>query len=68
MTIDRERMVADLRALVRIPSITGSEEAAAVWAAAAIRGVGLTVEELAPDPIAIRADPAWPGQETPRGS
>jgi acetylornithine deacetylase len=61
-------MIADLGALVRIPSITGSEEAAAAWAAAALRDTGLTVEERAPDPAAIRADPAWPGEEMPRSS
>lgn len=68
MAIDRERMVADLRAMVRIPSITGSEEAVAAWAAATLRGAGLAVSEIAADPVAIRADPAWPGQEMPRGS
>jgi hypothetical protein len=31
--IDRERLLADLRALVRIPSITGSEDAVSAWAA-----------------------------------
>ena len=66
--IDRERMVADLRELVRIPSITGSEEAVAAWAAVALRDAGLTVEEIAADPMAIRADPAWPGEEMPRDS
>jgi acetylornithine deacetylase len=64
--IDRERMIDDLRALVRIPSITGSEEAVAVWAAEALRGVGLAVEEISADPLAIRADPSWPGDEMPR--
>jgi acetylornithine deacetylase len=68
MAIDRERMVADLRAMVRIPSITGSEEAVAAWAAATLRGAGLAVSEIAADPVAIRADPAWPGEEMPRGS
>jgi acetylornithine deacetylase len=66
--IDRERLIADLRKLIRIPSVTGSEEAVAGWAAAALRDVGLTVDELAADPQAIQADPAWPGREMPRTS
>ncbi|MEA2608877.1 MAG: acetylornithine deacetylase, partial [Chloroflexota bacterium] len=66
--IDRDRLVADLRELVRIPSITGSEEAAADWAAAALRDAGLAVEEIEADPETIRTDPAWPGEEMPRTS
>ena len=61
-------MVADLQALIRIPSITGSEEAVAAWAADALRDLGLTVEIHAPDPATIRADPDWPGEEMPRTS
>ena len=66
--IDRERLEADLRALIRIPSITGSEEAVMAWAADALREVGLAVETIRPDLDAIRADPAWPGEEMPRQS
>ena len=65
-TIDRERLVADLTALVRIPSVTGSEEAVADWAAAALRELGLRVEVVKPSLEAIRADPDWPGEEMPR--
>ncbi len=61
-------MVADLRELVRIPSITGSEDAVAARAASMLRDAGLAVDELAADPVAIRADPAWPGREMPRTS
>ncbi|MFL5721401.1 MAG: M20/M25/M40 family metallo-hydrolase, partial [Chloroflexota bacterium] len=64
--MDRERLVDDLTALVRIPSVTGSEEAIAAWTAEALRDLGLAVETLAPDPTAVRADPDWPGQEMPR--
>jgi acetylornithine deacetylase len=67
-SIDRERLIADLRDLIRIPSVTGSEETVAGWAARALREVGLDVHEIAADPEAIRADPAWPGQERPRTS
>ena len=66
--IDRERMVEDLRALVRTPSVTGSEEAVAAWAARALSELGLAVEVVTPDPAAIRADPDWPGEEMARTS
>jgi acetylornithine deacetylase len=66
--IDRERLLADLRALVRIQSITGSEDAVSAWAATALREAGLGVEVLAPDPAVIRADPDWTGEEMPRTS
>ena len=61
-------MIADLQALVRIPSITGSEEAVAAWAADAVRALGMEVDVLTPDPAVIRADPAWPGEEMTRAS
>ena len=66
--VDRQRLVEDLRALIRIPSVTGSEEGVAVWAADALRELGLEVELVTPDLAAIRADPAWPGQEMDRTS
>ncbi len=66
--IDRERLVADLAALVRIPSVTGSEEAVAAWAADALTEIGFAVELVEPDLDAIRADPAWPGAEMARTS
>ncbi len=66
--IDVEHLVEDLRALVTIPSITGSEEAVAAWAADALRGLGMAVEVVTPDPAAVRADPDWPGEEMPRSS
>jgi acetylornithine deacetylase len=64
--IDTARLLDDLRALVRIPSITGSEERVAAWAADALRELGLDVELVAPDPALIRADSDWPGQEMDR--
>lgn len=65
--VDRVRLLGDLRALVRIPSVTGSEEAVSDWLAAALRGIpGVAVERLAPDPATVRADPDWPGQEMDR--
>jgi acetylornithine deacetylase len=61
--IDRERLVDDLRAMVRIPSVTGSEEEVAAWAADALRELGLAVETIRPDLAIVSADPAWPGEE-----
>ena len=66
--IDTQRLIEDLRALVQIPSITGSEERVMAWAADALRDLGMRVEVVRPDPAAIRADPAWPGEEMPRTS
>ena len=64
--IDRDALVEDLAALIRIPSITGGEEAVAADVAGRLRAAGMAVEELSPDPATIRADPAWPGEETER--
>ncbi len=66
--INRGRLVEDLQALIRIPSITGSEEVAATWAEAALSDLGLAVETIRPEPTLIRRDPAWPGEEMPRAS
>src|SRR3954451_20544489 len=49
-----------------MPSVTGSEEGVASWAAAALGDLGLEVETLHPDPATVRADPDWPGEETSR--
>jgi acetylornithine deacetylase len=66
--IDRDALVEDLAALVRIPSITGDEEAAAAEAARRLGAAGAAVEILRPDLVAVRGDPAWPGEETERAS
>jgi acetylornithine deacetylase len=66
--IDRERMIEDLRSLVRIPSITGSEEAVAAWAAATLGDLGLEVETVTPALEDIREDADWPGEEMVRTS
>jgi acetylornithine deacetylase len=68
LPIDREALVADLVELVRIPSVTGHEGAVADDAAVRLRAAGMIVETPSPDPIAIRADPAWPGEETVRST
>ena len=59
-------MVDDLRALVRIPSITGSEDEVTHWAAEALANQGLDVELVEADVAGIRADPDWTGEEMPR--
>ncbi len=66
--IDRDGLIADLQALIRIPSVTGSEEAVAAWAADGLRDLGLAVEVVTPDPAVIRADPDWPGEEMARSA
>ncbi|MBA2315466.1 MAG: ArgE/DapE family deacylase [Chloroflexi bacterium] len=57
-----------LRELVRVPSVTGSEEAVQDAVAARLTGIGVAVERLAPDPAAVESDPDWPGAEMPRTS
>ena len=64
--IDVDRLVDDLQTLVRIRSITGSEEVVADWAAGALVDAGIAVELVRPDVHALRADPAWPGEEMDR--
>ncbi len=68
VAIDRAALIDDLVGLVRIPSVTGGEEAVAADAAVRLRNAGMAVETPSPDPAAIRADPAWPGEETVRSS
>ena len=67
-TIDAEALLDDLRALVRIPSITGGEEAVTAEAARRLAAAGAAVEQISPDPAAVRTDPDWPGEETTRRS
>jgi acetylornithine deacetylase len=66
--IDRDQLIDDLQTLVRMPSITGSEEIVADWVAGALKGLGLTVEIVRPDLTVFRSDEAWPGEEMPRTS
>ncbi len=64
--IDLGRIEADLRRLIRIPSITGSEEAVQVEMERLFREVGLTTERIETDPATMAADPDFPGGEMPR--
>ena len=56
----------DLRRVVRIPSITGSERAVAAEIVAIAREHGLEAELVEFDLRALRAAPGYPGEEAPR--
>ena len=64
--VDPGALRDELAAIVRIPSTTGREEALAASLAERLGAAGMAVETIFPDPAAIRADPAWPGEETER--
>ncbi len=64
--IDGSRAAADLAEVVRIPSVTGSEEAVQATMARLMADAGLAVERLEPDPSAVAEDPDFPGAEMPR--
>jgi acetylornithine deacetylase len=66
LTVDEGRAAADLRELIRTPSITGSEEAVQDLMERLFREAGLTVERIDVDPAAIATDPGFPGWEMPR--
>jgi acetylornithine deacetylase len=64
--VDPGRIAADLRELVRVPSVTGDETAATDLAARLLEDAGAVVERLDVDPATIEADPDFPGAEMPR--
>ena len=64
--VDAARIEAELRTLVQVPSITGSEETVADLVARLAADAGAAVERLEPDPAEARRDPEWPGEEMPR--
>lgn len=64
--IDVDALAEDLSALVRVPSVTGSERPAVELFAEICRRRGLTVELHEHDLAAMRAHPAHPGEEAPR--
>ncbi len=67
--VDPDRLSRDLGDLVRVPSVTGSEEAISDRLAALLGEIsGMVVERLAPDPDLVRQDPDWPGEEMPRAN
>ncbi|HYL40007.1 MAG TPA: ArgE/DapE family deacylase [Candidatus Binatus sp.] len=58
-----------LRALVRVPSVTGDEDAVQDLMARLLEELGCRVERLSPDPATVaRDDPDWPGAEMPRAT
>jgi len=68
VAVDAGMVAADLAALVRIPSVTGDEDAIAATLADRLEALGMAVEVFTPNPADIRDDPAWPGEEVPRTS
>ena len=64
--VDPARVEADLRRLVRIPSITGSEEAIQSEMETLFAELGLAVERIETDPVVFAQDPDYPGSEMPR--
>jgi acetylornithine deacetylase len=65
-TIDAGAIAADVGALVRVPSITGSERAAAELVADMAAGLGLKAEVHEHDLAALRSHPDYPGEEAER--
>jgi acetylornithine deacetylase len=66
--VDSRTLASDLSALVRMPSITGDEDAVAANVADRLEAAGMAVEVFTPNPADIRSDPAWPGEEVPRST
>jgi acetylornithine deacetylase len=66
--VDPVALATDLAALIRLPSVTGAEDAIAANLADRLEALGLKVEVFHPDPAAIREDPDWPGEEVARAT
>jgi acetylornithine deacetylase len=64
--VDPASIARDLARLVRRPSLTGSERAAAVEVVAIAGELGLHAELVEHDLAALRAHPGHPGEEAPR--
>lgn len=66
--IDDERIVAELRELVRIPSVDGTaaEVDVQAWCAARLEALGLAVDHWRLDLPGLMADPGFPGMEVER--
>lgn len=63
--IDRDRMLADLSALIAIPSLGGQESPAQEWMGATLRAMGLDVDLWEIDVAAVAQHPAC-SMEVPR--
>jgi acetylornithine deacetylase len=66
--IDTDRIEADLRRLIRIRSVTGSEEAIQDEMEVLFREIGLETSRIETDPVAFASDPDFPGSEMARAS
>jgi acetylornithine deacetylase len=64
--VDETTLLADLLALLAVPSITGDEVAARDAVAGQMAAAGLEVHTWDADPVALAADPDYPGAERPR--
>jgi acetylornithine deacetylase len=64
--LDAAAVAATASALVRVPSITGDEQAVLRRAAALAQQLGLHAELVEHDLAAVRAHPDHPGEEAPR--
>ncbi len=64
--VDPAAIEAHLLELLAIPSITGDEGAARDAVARQLAAAGLDVETSDADPVALAADPDFPGSERPR--
>ena len=64
--VEAGRLATELAELVRIPSLTGEEDAIQASLADRLDALGLAVEIFHPDPAAVREDPDWPGEEVAR--
>ncbi|WP_446663489.1 ArgE/DapE family deacylase [Flexivirga sp. B27] len=66
--VDDDAILADLSALVAIPSVGGSagEVAAQRWCAERLRGLGMYVDEWPIDIAQLATDSAFPGMEVDR--
>lgn len=64
--ISEADVLADLRALVATPSVTGSEEVVQALMQRLMADAGLSVERHEHDPSVVATDPDFPGYEMPR--
>jgi acetylornithine deacetylase len=67
--LDDERIIADLRELVQIPSVDGTaaESVVQAWCADRLRALGASVDHWRLDLDALTSDPEFPGMEVERG-
>ena len=64
--VDRNWLMETLGALVRIPSVTGNEDAAQAWIAETLKGLGGTLDVWRVDPVELKAQAGYPGARVQR--